>query len=376
MLPETADVASVVDKEEDDDELLDLCSSRPARDPRGVSGDELCVQRVDARGWASLSPSEVGQRFLHFVERSQPVILTGCVQHWPAITRWSHDYLRDTLGSRPVHVARTPDGLADAVTRTHLSGAAHFAKAHEAPMPFCEFVDAIESPLHANEGCNGAARRAVHYCSHQNSSLEAEFEPIWGDVERSLPWADEAFGRSPAACNFWMGEDAARTTVHADLFDNLYIVVSGVKHFSLLPPQDGPALGRRPYRAGTYVARGADADSVRAGHGLTLELDEPAAHVHWTSLDLEAAEAAPLRPIRASVAAGEVLFLPALWWHAVSQSAGGSDSGPTRGGSTVAVNYWYEGPAALGDEAEAAAERAAERLAEMFRRCEASGAER
>lgn len=363
-----------------DDELLGLCSSRPAAEPRGVNGEELAVRRLDARSWASGAPFEAGQQFLEFVERSHPVVLTGCVNHWPAMARWSHAYLRAKLGASLVHVARTPDGLADAVTKTHASGAPHFAKAHEALMPFCEFLDAIESPLHADEGSGYEIRRAVHYCSHQNSSLEEEFGPLWQDVERSLPWADEAFGRSPAACNFWMGEDAARTTVHADLFDNLYVVVSGVKHFTLLPPQDGPALRRRPYRAGTYVRSGGGEGGtggglLGGGHGLTLELDEPAAYVQWTPLDLEAAEAEPLRPIRATVVAGEVLFLPALWWHAVSQSAGGSDSGPARGGSTVAVNFWYEGPAALGDEAEAAAEVAAERLVEMLRRCDTCAAE-
>ena len=69
----------------------------------------------------------------------------------------------------------------------------------------------------------------------------------------------------------------------------------------------------------------------------------------------ESDEGAALRPIVATVRAGEVLYLPALWWHAVSQR--GDD-----GGATVAVNYWYEGPAALGDDAAAAAERAADKV--------------
>ena len=42
---------------------------------------------------------------------------------------------------------------------------------------------------------------------------------------------------SVQACNFWCGEDAAVTSTHADLFENLYVVVKGEKHFTLLPPQ-------------------------------------------------------------------------------------------------------------------------------------------
>merc|ERR1712183_958414 len=87
-------------------------------------------------------------------------------------------------------------------------------------------------------------------------------------------------------------------------------------------------------------------------------MDLPAAREWWSPLDLER-EGDSLRPVRVSVGPGEVLFLPALWWHAVSQRAGAD-------GSTIAVNYWYEGPTALGDEVDAAAERAADIIIERL----------
>ena len=181
----------------------------------------------------------------------------------------------------------------------------------------------------------------------------------------AVEWADAAFGRPPAAVNFWMGEDEARTSVHADLFDNLYVVLRGEKRFTLLPPQEGHLLGRRPYRAATWSAAGKAASEATEASGeeeagargrgreLSLQLDEPAAFVPWTELDLEAEGAGRgLRPIVATVRAGELLYLPALWWHAVSQRADDSAEG---GRSTIAVNYWYEGPVALGEDAERAA---------------------
>ena len=313
---------------EDDDDLADLCAAHPAPSPRSCG---LAIARVPF--------DQVGEHFFdHFVGKRQPVILTGCVEHWPALARWNHAYLSDTLGATPVHVARTPDGLADAVTNNHASGEPIFAKAFENPMPFDSFIAMIETPL---EG------RSVHYCSHQNDSLTTEFGALWDDVETSLHWADAAFGRPPAATNFWMGEDAAHTTAHADLFDNLYVVCTGEKSFTLLPPQDGHQLQRRAYRAGTYRVDASESDR------LVLELDEPPTLVHWTALDLETAET--LQPLRATVRPGEILYLPALWWHAVSQHGSAE-------GSTTAVNYWYEGPVALGDEADAAAEKAADRI--------------
>ena len=188
-------------------------------------------------------------------------------------------------------------------------------------------------------------RRAVHYASHQNGSLETEYAPLWADVERSLAWADACFGRPPSATNLWMGEEAARTTVHADLYDNVYAVVRGRKEFTLLPPQEGHLLQRRAYPAATYVPCPAATDvpcggagpSAEHRTGLRLELDEPAASVLWSPVDLEDARSAQqLRPIRASVGPGEVLLLPALWWHAVSQR--NTESGEC----CVAINYWYD----------------------------------
>jgi jumonji domain-containing protein 7 len=350
-----------------DDELADLCASQPAPLPRGEDGQTLRVPRLPFSSIATGASHDVGARFFEFVRRRQPVILTGCVDHWPALSRWTHAHLRKVLGDHQVHVARTPDGLGDAVTRTHSSKEPHFAKPYEALMPFSTFVDAIESPLDGS--------RAVHYCSHQNSSLTSEFAPLWEDVEQSLPWADAAFGHGPAAANFWMGEDAARTTVHADLFDNLYVVVRGTKEFTLLPPQDGHLLRRRRYRSGTYTpTEGAEGDAEGdedSACGLRMVLDVPPAYVHWTDVDLESAEAAEaVRPVRATVEAAEVLYLPALWWHAVSQRGPGPqnthDRAAPKDRSTIAVNYWYEGPVAMGDEADAAAERAADKLVQQL----------
>ena len=39
--------------------------------------------------------------------------------------------------------------------------------------------------------------------------------------------------------------------------------------------------------------------------------------------------------VDATLGEGDVLYLPALWWHAVSQRGGAE-------GSTTAVNWWYE----------------------------------
>ena len=334
--------------------------------------------------------------------RCQPSTLqpnvSGCVSDWPALS-WTHAYLRERLGATPVHVALTPDGLGDAV-KEH-DGQLVFAKPHEALMPFTAFLDALETPLRTppsapppappppavevarrvgelrvdeTEGRGageaggggrggrdgGVLRRAVHYCSHQNSSLTEEFARLQDDW-RPLAWADAAFGAPPVATNLWMGEDASHTTVHADLFDNLYVVVRGEKRFSLLPPQEGHLLRRRRFPAATYRPAAASGGGEGGGggggggggSGLELALDDPPEQQLWSALDLEregARHGAP--PITATVRAGELLYLPALWWHAVSQrGGGGGGGGDGAGGSTIAINLWYDPAEALTDAA-------------------------
>ena len=287
-----------------------------------------------------------------YVAMNRPVIFTRCVDKWPALSKWSHSYLRSVVGDANVHVALTPDGLADAVVRHPTTGERVFAKPHEALIPFSEFLDAVESPL-----CDGsgARRRLVHYCSHQNSSLTAEFKPLWSDVELSLPWADKAFGAPPDAVNLWVGEEGARTTAHSDLYENLYVVVAGSKRFTLLPPHDAHALGYASFPDATWrPAHDRTGDHHESAPrpyqpdmGLELSVDEPATHTRWVPIDLEAADALPHGPpkLEVTLRAGELLYIPSHWVHAVSQSVASGDAGRASDCTTIAVNFWYSGEA-------------------------------
>jgi len=104
-----------------------------------------------------------GEEFARrYVAPSLPVVLTGCCDGWPAHRRWNHDYLRSVLGSTLVHVALTPNGLADAITPIDSadlagkgqgtrspckSGALVFAKPLEVRMAFDSLLDVLERPL-------------------------------------------------------------------------------------------------------------------------------------------------------------------------------------------------------------------------------------
>ncbi|MEQ2312719.1 JmjC domain-containing protein 7, partial [Ameca splendens] len=135
--------------------------------------------------------------------------------------------------------------------------------------------------------------------------------------------------KSPDAVNFWLGEANAITSMHKDPYENLYCVISGEKHFILLPPTDRPFIPYGLYQSAVYQEQDSGEFKV---------VDNSDSHkVPWIPLDpldpdLQRFPQYQLsRPLWCTVKAGEMLYLPSLWFHHVQQSHG-----------CIAVNFWYD----------------------------------
>lgn len=48
--------------------------------------------------------------FNDFLARSKPVIITGAMDHWTALVKWTSDFFRKRYGDRHVHIKLTPKG--------------------------------------------------------------------------------------------------------------------------------------------------------------------------------------------------------------------------------------------------------------------------
>ncbi|CAL8303281.1 unnamed protein product [Boreogadus saida] len=245
---------------------------------------------------------------------NKPCIIRNAFNHWPALSRWSPDYFREKLGSKVISVAVTPDGYADAVSD------GRFVMPEERSMTFSSLLDVIEGKVE---------QPGVYYVQKQCSNLTEELPELTADIEEDIPWMSQALGRSPDAVNFWMGEASAVTSLHKDHYENLYCVISGEKTFILLPPTDRPFIPYGLYPPAVYR---------QAADG-RFEVDEQtdAEKVPWIPLDpldpdLERyGSYRGARPLLCRVAAGEMLYLPSLWFHHVRQSQG-----------CIAVNFWYD----------------------------------
>merc|ERR1719474_717486 len=104
----------------------------------------------------------------------------------------------------------------------------------------------------------------------------------------------------------------------------MYSVIRGEKSFLLLPPTIEPWVIKPQLKTGRWE---------KLAHGWKVVNDDSETTVPWEITDPEELPA-DLLPIKVTVKKGETLYLPALWYHQVSQKG--------EEGRTVAVNFWYD----------------------------------
>ena len=257
-----------------------------------------------------------------WVNPNIPVIIKNAFCHWPALEKWDNDYLRKKIGHKIVTVAVTPNGYADAVVGDK------FVMPEERDMQFSKFLDILEGKIQD---------RGIFYVQKQNSNLTDEFQELCFEAASEISWATEAFGKRPDAVNFWMGDARAITSMHKDHYENLYCVISGRKIFTLLPPSDLPLIPYELYTPARFKA------TESGDFGVVDEVGEngtelsSSTKVPWIAIDPlnpdldKYPKYAKANPVTCTVNAGEMLYLPSLWFHHVQQSHG-----------CIAINFWYD----------------------------------
>ncbi|KAJ0063281.1 hypothetical protein NL108_015618, partial [Boleophthalmus pectinirostris] len=147
------------------------------------------------------------------------------------------------VGQRQISVSVTPNGFADAVNGER------FMMPEERRMSLNHVLDIIEGKVDKPGGSG------VFYVQKQCSNLLEELPELTSDLEPHVAWMSTALGKMPDAVNFWLGEENAVTSMHKDHYENLYCVISGEKHFLLLPPTDRPFIPYGLFQPAVYHQR-------------------------------------------------------------------------------------------------------------------------
>lgn len=170
--------------------------------------------------------------------------------------------------------------------------------------------------------------------------MRDEYQTLFSDVPKSVPFARIALEREPDAINFWLGNSRSVTALHKDPYENIYVQVLGQKHFVLLSPIESACVKEEAHPAATYEAM-PNCKSEIEDIDLKLHLDSAEATVPFATWDPDVPHQSTTsfsslsRPLRVSLNPGDMLYLPALWYHKVSQSC-------SEEGICCAVNYWYD----------------------------------
>jgi hypothetical protein len=209
-----------------------------------------------------------------FLERyyamGRPVILTGELSTWPALSRWSPEYLKRRIGPAVVEYQA---GRA-ANTRFEIDKAAHRTQG-----PFDGFIDAITSSA-------GNDAYLTAYNASGNAAALAPLAEDMGPLEKFLTPGEGGM--------FWVGPAGTLTALHHDLTNNLIAQIVGRKHLRILPPSEVAKL-----------------DNDEHVFSRIADLDDPAVTLEAFPR-LEGA-----RVYDVVLAPGEIIFMPIAWWHQV-----------------------------------------------------------
>ncbi|HAF42285.1 MAG TPA: cupin-like domain-containing protein [Sphingobium sp.] len=250
--------------------------------PPQMSEDRLALKRRDwlldvMEGQRALSPYASGlltaehlsgEDFLHnFYAPGRPVVIRGAMADWPALARWTPDYLADAVGDAVIEYQGGRSGAGDY----------ELAKdRHKRRGPFRDFIALVR------DGGNDA------YLTAYNSAANG---PALAPLQADLGTIDAYLTRAPGM--LWIGGEGAFTPLHFDLTNNLLAQVTGTKRVILIPPSQTPRLAHRTH---VFSDVGDVTDAARLA-------------VHPQARDVLRYEVL-LTP-------GDLLFIPIGWWHQV-----------------------------------------------------------
>ncbi|KAG8631145.1 hypothetical protein KVT40_000285 [Elsinoe batatas] len=299
--------------------------------------------------------------FMRNVALNRPFVIRSGASSWPATQKWTAEYLTSTMGATPVQVATTPFGNADAIvemsdtsstcdqtdasvekpdTGTEPPKSAPsripellFVEPHISHLPFASTLSYITSQ--SLSPSFPAANGPVNYLQTQNDNLRDEYAQLFADVPSSIPFARIALQKDPDAVNFWLGNERSVTALHKDNYQNVYAQIRGKKKFVLLPPVAAPAVGEKELRRGRYEEAEGGEFGLKV---VVMEEEERLPVPTWDPVREEVPGnvfGEHVKPMRVTLEEGDMMYLPAMWYHHVSQDVGEE-------GFSCSVNYWYD----------------------------------
>lgn len=204
----------------------------------------------------------------HFYLAHRPVIITDWVKHWDAVHTWNPQNWVEKFADVPIEIS---------------------ARRNTTPQFDRNFTSTEESTTlgaFAHELLSLSEPSNDRYLIARNYALrQPELKSLWDDIDEHH-YLNPLRREGNAA--LWFGPEGTYTPLHHDTCQIMFAQIWGDKHFSLIP-----AHAQSLYRHATNMYSDLPFD---------LDLAKHPQHPHQIELTLKA---------------GEALFIPVGWWHAV-----------------------------------------------------------
>jgi [protein]-arginine 3-hydroxylase / protease len=246
-----------------------------------------CLERVHRP-----APEEFYDRF---VATRRPVVVTGAMDGWAALHRWTADYLGATLGDRRIKVQRLDH---DNVTRYEL----HTLE----EVRFADFISAVSQEPPAKRYYLVIGN--IHVVDNwPRRFAKPVFPELFSDIE-ILPLVD---AERLLEVNLWVGYSGVVSNLHFDPIDNCLCMIRGRKHLRLYAPEEWSHM-HLPSTFGLENPLHSPVNAMRPDLGRFPKFQQ----ARYRTCTLEP---------------GDVLYMPAGYWHHVRSE-----------GFNVAVNLWWK----------------------------------
>lgn len=289
----------------------------------------------------STPPRNAREFARNYLFRSKPVIIENAIEHWDAIHKWSNDFLRASYGKDKVHIKLTPRGEFEGCDSAKLfenyetfkipDGVREKLKFPDlvvvrpavGNMRFGEFLDLVENDDVAKENISA-------YLEY--SSIREYFPDLEYDVDE-MPFASDILKLSHL--NMWLSNGHTLGKLHFDPFDNFLCQLRGNKRLTLFEPYRNYDL----YEAHIQEAvLGYDRKSGKfRNHELLDSTSMVMSPVDILKPDYDRfPNYTRAVPLECFLKEGDVLYLPAFWWHEVQSYPNIEEH------RNLAVNFWYQ----------------------------------
>jgi hypothetical protein len=159
--------------------------------------------------------------FTDYYIANRPVIITGMIDDWPALQKWSLDYFAARFGGREIEVqfGRSENDDYEVDREKYIR-----------KITVAEYVERVRSVGATND----------FYLTANNNAYNKTVVPeLWDDIIQIPEYLD---ARDRLAGFFWMGPAGTITPFHHDLTNNFMAQVLGRKRVKLAPSWDMPLM--------------------------------------------------------------------------------------------------------------------------------------